>query len=384
MSYKQPTQNGAGWQQAGQQLPQGMWPPSAYMAPFSQPFAMQNTPQINGDMQPTQPMFLNNRTAFDRGMMGPPPIPQKSVSSGMPTHPLMYPGGFSPHVMGNNVNRFHLQSDIGSGAAMPRSDLMQQPSRPIAPPSHSPMHPTFGDKNGLLKTHFGNLHPGAAMFNNPLAQTALGKPGQKDALLEPNDMDSKNFEDRLNEIFSSTPPTNGAAENIWNPRTLPLAMPPNQDKPVALLPTSTSGLQNPHGLSHLPNNLPNDLKNVQPAMFSSDLKSTGVSTVPIMDNAGDQPPVVAQVPSALPLSDNLLPPMGAVQQNIFMEQDMKNADEADKDKPKRKRRKRCGICEPCRLQEDCGHCYVCRNKGQVNAICKSRKCMMLRNKVGFS
>jgi len=83
-----------------------------------------------------------------------------------------------------------------------------------------------------------------------------------------------------------------------------------------------------------------------------------------------------------------LPSMGAISKTdgqlagsiAHQEKDERPIPEGS-DKPKRKRRKRCGQCEPCQLKEDCGTCYVCRNKGQVNAICKLRKCLVLRKKV---
>ncbi|XP_027971937.1 methylcytosine dioxygenase TET3 [Eumetopias jubatus] len=48
----------------------------------------------------------------------------------------------------------------------------------------------------------------------------------------------------------------------------------------------------------------------------------------------------------------------------------------------RKKRKRCGTCEPCRRLENCGACTSCTNR-RTHQICKLRKCEVLKKKVGF-
>ncbi|XP_012890098.1 PREDICTED: methylcytosine dioxygenase TET3 [Dipodomys ordii] len=48
----------------------------------------------------------------------------------------------------------------------------------------------------------------------------------------------------------------------------------------------------------------------------------------------------------------------------------------------RKKRKRCGTCEPCRRLENCGACTSCTNR-RTHQICKLRKCEMLKKKVGL-
>ncbi|XP_023616377.1 CXXC-type zinc finger protein 5-like isoform X2 [Myotis lucifugus] len=48
----------------------------------------------------------------------------------------------------------------------------------------------------------------------------------------------------------------------------------------------------------------------------------------------------------------------------------------------RKKRKRCGTCEPCRRPENCGACTSCTNR-RTHQICKLRKCEVLKKKAGL-
>ncbi|XP_044515185.1 methylcytosine dioxygenase TET3 [Gracilinanus agilis] len=48
----------------------------------------------------------------------------------------------------------------------------------------------------------------------------------------------------------------------------------------------------------------------------------------------------------------------------------------------RKKRKRCGMCEPCRRLENCGACTSCTNR-RTHQICKLRKCELLKKKAGL-
>ncbi|CAH1246636.1 TET3 [Branchiostoma lanceolatum] len=48
----------------------------------------------------------------------------------------------------------------------------------------------------------------------------------------------------------------------------------------------------------------------------------------------------------------------------------------------RKKRKRCGSCEPCTRKENCGECSSCKNRKTGHQICKLRKCTELKKKVG--
>ncbi|KAJ3590801.1 hypothetical protein NHX12_008749 [Muraenolepis orangiensis] len=46
----------------------------------------------------------------------------------------------------------------------------------------------------------------------------------------------------------------------------------------------------------------------------------------------------------------------------------------------KKKRKRCGMCEPCRRRINCEQCSSCRNRKTGHQICKFRKCDELKKK----
>ncbi|XP_067839499.1 CXXC-type zinc finger protein 4-like isoform X2 [Heptranchias perlo] len=52
--------------------------------------------------------------------------------------------------------------------------------------------------------------------------------------------------------------------------------------------------------------------------------------------------------------------------------------------PAKKKRKRCGVCAPCRRLINCGECSSCRNRKTGHQICKLRKCEELKKKPGSS
>ncbi|XP_032873818.1 CXXC-type zinc finger protein 4-like isoform X1 [Amblyraja radiata] len=52
--------------------------------------------------------------------------------------------------------------------------------------------------------------------------------------------------------------------------------------------------------------------------------------------------------------------------------------------PAKKKRKRCGLCAPCRRLINCGECSSCRNRKTGHQICKLRKCEELKKKPGSS
>uniref|UniRef100_A0A3Q0SXU5 CXXC-type zinc finger protein 4 n=1 Tax=Amphilophus citrinellus TaxID=61819 RepID=A0A3Q0SXU5_AMPCI len=47
-----------------------------------------------------------------------------------------------------------------------------------------------------------------------------------------------------------------------------------------------------------------------------------------------------------------------------------------------RKRKRCGVCGPCRRLINCGVCSSCRNRKTGHQICKFRKCEELKKKPG--
>ena len=50
----------------------------------------------------------------------------------------------------------------------------------------------------------------------------------------------------------------------------------------------------------------------------------------------------------------------------------------------KRKRKRCGVCAPCRRLINCGVCSACRNRKTGHQICKFRKCEELKKKPGSS
>nr|XP_046172598.1 CXXC-type zinc finger protein 5 isoform X1 [Oncorhynchus gorbuscha]XP_046172599.1 CXXC-type zinc finger protein 5 isoform X1 [Oncorhynchus gorbuscha]XP_046172600.1 CXXC-type zinc finger protein 5 isoform X1 [Oncorhynchus gorbuscha]XP_046172601.1 CXXC-type zinc finger protein 5 isoform X1 [Oncorhynchus gorbuscha]XP_046172602.1 CXXC-type zinc finger protein 5 isoform X1 [Oncorhynchus gorbuscha]XP_046172603.1 CXXC-type zinc finger protein 5 isoform X1 [Oncorhynchus gorbuscha] len=46
----------------------------------------------------------------------------------------------------------------------------------------------------------------------------------------------------------------------------------------------------------------------------------------------------------------------------------------------KKKRKRCGMCQPCRRRINCETCSSCRNRKTGHQICKFRKCDELKKK----
>ncbi|ELK32361.1 Methylcytosine dioxygenase TET1 [Myotis davidii] len=47
----------------------------------------------------------------------------------------------------------------------------------------------------------------------------------------------------------------------------------------------------------------------------------------------------------------------------------------------KKKRKRCGVCEPCQQKANCGECTYCKNRKNSHQICKKRKCEELKKKL---
>ncbi|XP_053520024.1 methylcytosine dioxygenase TET1 isoform X6 [Artibeus jamaicensis] len=46
----------------------------------------------------------------------------------------------------------------------------------------------------------------------------------------------------------------------------------------------------------------------------------------------------------------------------------------------KKKRKPCGVCEPCQLKKNCGECTYCQNRQYSHQICKKRKCEELKKR----
>ncbi|XP_074088507.1 methylcytosine dioxygenase TET1 isoform X2 [Macrotis lagotis] len=46
----------------------------------------------------------------------------------------------------------------------------------------------------------------------------------------------------------------------------------------------------------------------------------------------------------------------------------------------KKKRKRCGVCEPCQQKTNCGECIYCKKRKYSHQVCKMRKCEELKKK----
>lgn len=46
----------------------------------------------------------------------------------------------------------------------------------------------------------------------------------------------------------------------------------------------------------------------------------------------------------------------------------------------KKKRKPCGVCEPCQQKVNCGECTYCQNRKYSHQICKKRKCEELKKR----
>lgn len=59
---------------------------------------------------------------------------------------------------------------------------------------------------------------------------------------------------------------------------------------------------------------------------------------------------------------------------------LEGSDNPDLTAPQKKKRKRCGVCNPCLRKENCGTCSNCENRKVGHQICKLRKCEFLKKK----
>lgn len=389
---------GANWAQ-----PQPGQTPSSAMFPFMpQPhrypsFGMQ--PQhMNGDNM--QHMF---RMA-ERGMMAPPPVPQQKhgMQNGAlpPNHPLMM--GNRPSFSPQHNNMMH----VSSPNEMMSAGIRPQMNSPVIEKGVAVAKPPYNSFNDPQSSPSGSagtpgLTPGTSPgLHNNSSGSIMSDPLQL-GVTGPQDADTKAIEARLHEILH---PSQSSA---WNSEQKPLLSNGlmNNSASKVLPPTAAERGSQP---SSRPPSIPNDLKNVMPSMFTSDktnphtgqtvgtpmqlppqrqqlqtphLSSPIINNISAMEQAPPQQqhqplPPMSMPLGQLPVGQSTMFNMGQDQSGMYEDGSL-----SDKDKPKRRRRKRCGTCTPCQQKQDCGECYVCRNKGQVNAICKLRKCMLLRKKV---
>ena len=374
----------------------GQTPNSAAMFQFmSQPprypaLGMQGQ-HLNGERQ--QHMFR---------MMAPPPVPQQKQGmqngSMPPNHPFMMVNrpSFSPQH--NGMMHANSSNEDIPGGIRPQMNSQAAEKAPVNLVKQP--YNSFSDPQPSLSGSAGQpgLTPGTSHnlnLNNSIVPDTL-QLGVSNVM----DAESKALEARLHEILNPQQSSPWPSEqkpvlsndlNMFNPsnKALPLNSAERGSQPSLRSPS-----------------IPNDLKNVMPSMFTSDMSNPHTSqtvskptqiprqqqhhqTLHQLTPAVNNLPSMDQVSSLQQPLPSMSLPIGQIpsQTSLFnMAQNQGMFDEgslsgSDKDKPKRRRRKRCGTCTPCQQKQDCGECYVCRNKGQVNAICKLRKCMLLRKKV---
>lgn len=324
-------------------------------------------PQANGDVRQLE--VMGNRMV-DPGMMAPPPMPHRKdhgvgVNGIQNTHPMMIANrsnfipqqqmmpGVLPHE-GMSVTAYEPQI-INSHANESSMSMLKQPTN------------SFGPCLSASSYSNSNIHGHVQHSSNPTETKAL--------------------EAHLNEILHPTQSTQRALD-LQNTKdhTGPNLNQTNQPT----LPGSHPAVQIVQQLPSRPPSIPNDLKNVMPTMFDNVIQIPQTPEAAQLPHSSQQSnqPAAAAVVKTLPAMT--LPPAShfssSHQQAFNMAQNADLFDDgsnsgSDREKMKRKRRKRCGGCPPCQQKADCGECYVCKNKGQVNAICKLRKCMLLRKKV---
>lgn len=438
MAYKQQNLGPAGWSAPGQPQP-GMldgniWRQSYVSHPQNFPSFQQQQHQ-----QPSRNGLLNHQMIGGGpghgGMMGPPPIPPKQ-------HPMSGMGSmarsasqFPHHMMPGNGMGFPQEFSRNGMHSEPRNSLNMMRHNGF-PDNFSKLSHSQSNQAGHAVLQTDNLRSNAGWPGNPgingMHSTAvpIATSQHINNSLEANDtitvassftddksavdlhvldeeVDTKALEAKLQEILdsSSVSSANSLSANIspWaqDNKHAPTSHPQVNDQfsqqQLPKTSVDTNGLHNPP--------TPNDLRHVQQMQYhpSATAGNTPSSRMPNHHQANNQAPAPANAygPGMIPVgqreANQVLPSMAsaAVQQppNALSFNGLAansegmpgsaaaSSSSSDKDKPKRRRRKRCGECEPCQLREDCGTCYVCRNKGQVNAICKARKCLILRKKV---
>ena len=406
MSYKQTVPNMVGWQpQPGQPTVPDMWAQQRQM-PLDP--TQHDLRQFQFRAQPSQQMMDMCRggmfgAPMEGGVMGPPPIPQKPMGNGMtPGYPMMG-SPFPPQQMMGP--RMGFQGTLGDGLP---------PSRPVndhsMDSSRVQMVQGFNNKDSFSKFHqvghrneIGNPNPPqslpviqgsemqAAHIRSNDNQLSAGM--TKHASEHPNlkAFTSDLSSNRLNNLQASSTPGSTTSNKTWNSKSAqgvtPTPSSHQQEMPRSPATTPSSSIS----ATVPPSSLTNDLQNVLATLLSSNndmstdsVSSDGKSPLPAAPHVTSTTPLENQKAAGLPGFNRLLPPLPSNQSILNPDSQGLADDESDKDKPKRRRRKRCGTCAPCQVREDCGECYVCRNKGQVNAICKLRKCLLLRKKVGFN
>uniref|UniRef100_A0A4W3H7N3 CXXC-type zinc finger protein 5 n=1 Tax=Callorhinchus milii TaxID=7868 RepID=A0A4W3H7N3_CALMI len=101
--------------------------------------------------------------------------------------------------------------------------------------------------------------------------------------------------------------------------------------------------------------------------------SGGPVDLPFMGGIPLNPGVFIMTPAGIFMADSALQMAGLVEYPL--QNELASAIHSGK-----KKRKRCGMCEPCRRRLNCEECSSCRNRKTGHQICKLRKCEELKKK----
>lgn len=400
MSYKQTTPTSAGWPTTGQQV--GMWPTQQHAPIQTMPYGATPMPPTPAVLQEFYRNRLLSTQTFDRNLMGPPPVPQKLAANGnlAQGHQLLGQGFAGHPMVGSRGGYPAPMNDVSPASGMPRNDIPPMPARPHQMPPdfsnktsfsskypqyiHGSETPSMNPHQSLADTKERNSDLRPSLNADNLWDAGIAKVGNDRVTTESIVPNIDNTESQLGKLLGNSNSSNG--HRSWNPK--PIQMTSNMPAPTLHDPSiapanSTPAPQRPAPQQCGPSN---DLQNVLASLLSSSNSDSPTSSESTPPHSGRSP-----LPGVMNLSPTNTPPQSNGGLPGFLLPSMTSAqlvndgdqmeDGSDKDKPKRRRRKRCGSCGPCKVPEDCGDCYVCRNKGQVNAICKLRKCLVLRKKV---
>ncbi|XP_030622162.1 CXXC-type zinc finger protein 5 isoform X2 [Chanos chanos] len=106
-----------------------------------------------------------------------------------------------------------------------------------------------------------------------------------------------------------------------------------------------------------------------------------VTDFPLLSNGGGSgfpfhPGLFIMTPAGVFLADGALSHGGGLTEQQQAQSELSSAINGNG----KKKRKRCGLCPPCRRRINCEQCSSCRNRKTGHQICKFRKCEELKKK----
>ena len=398
MAYKQTTSGRVGWP-SGQPAVPDVWSQQQQSPLLAAPSGFQQQ-QFNAAMTQEALDFCRNYQLQEGGgVMGPPPVPQKPVANGhiMPPYPLIGSQLSSQHSIGSRVGFQGIPVD-GIAPSATQNEQALGSVRPQVPPNFitKDSFQQFQQAQAATKAKLNllNLPQSLSGVHSSSTQGNHSRPNDNHRDVGLNKGNGQPAADVNSYLSSSATGPDARLNAHASKRNADLSFKPELSEPgFNQQPTMPSPAKTTASLVRSPPD--EDLHNVLANFLSSNnnISNDSVSissndgkphSAPHQSSANNSKPSETFPASALPSLNRLLPPLPASRNMHQADQQESLVDDgSDKDKPKRKRRKRCGMCEPCKVKEDCGECYVCRNKGQVNAICKKRKCFLLRKKVRY-